>query len=205
MFSGVRSLRLRHRRLRYWWFVFSNETSLSFHLKNIFNTLFSPLFLGHLTQYQHNQDVAENKLSDQIIALLEHYKQKDPLGMPGKLVADPFPVPDSEQSLPMGSTLTTTDALAHGLSKFRIKNIALDVYQMLVRLNVCFKIHPDSISIDSFRSPIRWKLKLNSTKCALLATTPYHRCFRQPKVHFSWHWSTLWPLEMHRSLSKLME
>lgn len=86
------------------------------------------------TKDQHNQNVAENQLSTQIIALLEHYKQKDPLGMPGNLVADPFPVPDSEQSLPMGLTLTTINALAYGLSKFRIKNIALDLYQMLVRM-----------------------------------------------------------------------
>lgn len=85
------------------------------------------------TKIQHNRNVAESQISTQIIALLEHYKQKDPLGIPGNFIADPFPVPDSEQSLPMGSTLYTTGALAYGLSKFRIKNIALDVYQMVVR------------------------------------------------------------------------
>lgn len=37
--------------------------------------------------------MAENVLSNQIIALLEHYKQKDPLGIPGAPVPDPFPVP----------------------------------------------------------------------------------------------------------------
>lgn len=85
--------------------------------------------------------MAESQISLQIIALLEHYKQKDPIGMPGNLIADPFPVPDSSQSILMGSTLTTTGALAYGLSKFRIKNIALDVYQMLVRLKFSFNFH----------------------------------------------------------------
>lgn len=99
-------------------------------VKSVYSNFSS--FSDQITKDQHNRNVAESQLSTQIIALLEHYKQKDPLGMPGNLVADPFPVPDSEQSLPMGSTLTTTNALAHGLSKFRIKNIALDVYQMLV-------------------------------------------------------------------------
>lgn len=87
-----------------------------------------------MTKHHHNRDVAESKMSAQIIALLEHYKQKDPVGMPGNMVADPFSVPDSEQSLPMGFTLYTKNALAYGLSKFRIKNIALDVYQMMVRV-----------------------------------------------------------------------
>lgn len=82
---------------------------------------------------QHNQNVAESQISAQIIALLEHYKRKDPIGMPGNFIQDPFPVPDSEQSLPMASYLTTTNALAYGLSKFRVKNIAIDVYRMLVR------------------------------------------------------------------------
>lgn len=86
---------------------------------------------------QRNRNVAESQMSAQIIALLEHYKQTDPIGMPGDFIADPFPVPDSKQSLPMASTLTTTNALAHGLSKFRIKNIALDVHHMLVETLCC--------------------------------------------------------------------
>lgn len=40
----------------------------------------------------------------------------------------------------MASILRTTDALAYGLSKFRIKNIALDVYQMLVRTLFAYRI-----------------------------------------------------------------
>lgn len=39
----------------------------------------------------HNRNVAETELSAQIIALLEHYKQKDPVGLPGAPVPDPLP------------------------------------------------------------------------------------------------------------------
>lgn len=31
----------------------------------------------------HNKNVAENRLSSQIFALIEHYHQDDPLGIPG--------------------------------------------------------------------------------------------------------------------------
>lgn len=35
----------------------------------------------------HNQNVAESQLAAQIIALLEHYKQKDPVGLPNAPVS----------------------------------------------------------------------------------------------------------------------
>lgn len=35
--------------------------------------------------------MAESQISTQIIALLEHYKQKDPVGIPGNFIADPLP------------------------------------------------------------------------------------------------------------------
>lgn len=31
----------------------------------------------------HNKKVAENRLSSQIFAIIEHYHQEDPLGIPG--------------------------------------------------------------------------------------------------------------------------
>lgn len=79
----------------------------------------------------HNKKVAENKLSMQIIALLEHYKQKDPVGLPGAPVPDPFPIEDLSKSFAMGK-LTMKNTLAYGFSKFRIKHIELDVNALLV-------------------------------------------------------------------------
>lgn len=134
--DGMHKLRLQYECLWYRWFVIGNQLNqFILQLKNLFQATFSFLQIhsDQMTKEQHNQILAENQISAQIIALLEHYKQNDPIGMPGNLVPDPFPMPDSEQSLPMASTLTTTDSKAYGLSKFRIRNIAFDLYHMMVR------------------------------------------------------------------------
>lgn len=81
----------------------------------------------------HNKQVGESQLANQIVALLEHYKQKDPLGIPGAPIPDPFPVPDMKKSVGMG-TLTMKKTLAYGFSKFRIKSINFDVNKLLVSL-----------------------------------------------------------------------
>lgn len=70
-------------------------------------------------------------MSAQILALLDHYKQNDPLGIPNAPIPDPFPVPTTKQSVGMG-TLTMIDTFAHGLSKFRIKSINIDVKSLIV-------------------------------------------------------------------------
>lgn len=67
--------------------------------------------------------------------MLEHYKQKDPVGLPGAPVPDPLPVPYTKQSMGM-ATLTMKDASAYGLSKFRIKSVAFDVNQLMVKAEI---------------------------------------------------------------------
>lgn len=79
----------------------------------------------------HNKNMAENRLSAQIFALVEHYKQIDPVGLPGAPVPDPFTVPDVSKSIGMG-TLKMKNTMAYGLSKFRIKSLAFDVNQLMV-------------------------------------------------------------------------
>lgn len=79
----------------------------------------------------HNKNVAENRLSKQIFALIEHYKQADPVGLPGAPVPDPFAVPDVSKSIGMG-TLKMKNTLAYGLSKFRINSLSFDVNQLKV-------------------------------------------------------------------------
>lgn len=79
----------------------------------------------------HNKNVAENRLSTQIFALIEHYKKIDPIGLPGAPVPDPFIVQDVTKSLGMG-TLKMKNTLAYGLSKFRIQSLSFDVNQLMV-------------------------------------------------------------------------
>lgn len=91
------------------------------------------VFAEKLLNNVHNKNVAESRLAIQIISLLEHYKQKDPLGIPNTVstVPDPFPVPPIKKSIGMG-TLTMKDTMAYGFSKFRIKSVAVDVNQLTV-------------------------------------------------------------------------
>lgn len=76
-------------------------------------------------------DAAEKHLSEQIGALLEHYKQMDPLGIPGAPIPDPFQIPNTKQNM-LGQTLELTNSSAYGISKFRLKNIRLNVEAMTV-------------------------------------------------------------------------
>lgn len=89
------------------------------------------MFIEKFAKNGYSKNVAETELSSQIIALLEHYKQKDPLGLPGAPVPDPFPVPFIKQSVGMG-TLTMKNSSAYGLSKFRIKSVSVDVNELVV-------------------------------------------------------------------------
>lgn len=91
------------------------------------------IFAEKLYNSVHAKNAAEGHLAVQIISLLEHYKQKDPLGIPNTIstVPDPFPVPVIKKSIGMG-TLTMKDTMAYGFSKFRIKSVAVDVNQLTV-------------------------------------------------------------------------
>lgn len=86
------------------------------------------------SQDVHKLQMAESRMAKQIIALLEHYKNSDPLGVPDSVasVPDPFPVPPIKKTLGMG-TLHMREAQAYGFSKFRIKSVDFDVNQLLAK------------------------------------------------------------------------
>jgi Haemolymph juvenile hormone binding protein (JHBP) len=67
----------------------------------------------------------------QVLTLIEHYKQEDPVGIPGLPVPDPMPVPEIKKSLSL-ATLTMKNVLAYGLSKFRIKHVKTDLKDLNV-------------------------------------------------------------------------
>uniref|UniRef100_A0A1B6MI98 Lipid-binding serum glycoprotein N-terminal domain-containing protein n=1 Tax=Graphocephala atropunctata TaxID=36148 RepID=A0A1B6MI98_9HEMI len=93
-------------------------------------------------------DVRVNQLSEQVLAVLEHYKSPDPVGLPGAPIPDPMPIPDMQTSLTFG-TLTMKDQYVHGLSKFRIESgfsnladmevfigLSVDVIQVLGKYSI---------------------------------------------------------------------
>lgn len=75
--------------------------------------------------------VAESKMATQIIALLDHYKQNDPSGIPGAPIPDPFPVPPIKKAIGF-AMLSIKNAFAHGVSKFRLKKFRFDVNELTV-------------------------------------------------------------------------
>ncbi|XP_055916109.1 uncharacterized protein LOC129948969 [Eupeodes corollae] len=80
---------------------------------------------------EHNVQVTENRLAAQLFAVLEHYKQPDPVGLPDVPIPDPMKVPDMVKSLGMG-TLKMMNVQAHGLSQFRIKYLNVNLKEMKV-------------------------------------------------------------------------
>ncbi|XP_076279661.1 uncharacterized protein LOC143208762 [Lasioglossum baleicum] len=85
------------------------------------------------------KDIAlgEKRLGDHIRAILKHYQQEDPVGLPGAPIPDPMPVPDMTHSFSM-YTMNFKQVNVYGLSKFRIVNIEseLALMQVSVSLNI---------------------------------------------------------------------
>lgn len=73
----------------------------------------------------------EKKISEYIIAILEHFKQKDPVGMPGAPVPDPMDIPPFKHSISVG-TLNFKNVKVYGMSKFRLNRVKTDVANMEV-------------------------------------------------------------------------
>lgn len=74
-----------------------------------------------------------NRLSEQVAAVLEHYKSADPVGMPGAPIPDPMPVPEMKKDIPFSGTLTLKNQSVYGLSKFRIESAYSNLADMEVR------------------------------------------------------------------------
>ncbi|XP_034472719.1 uncharacterized protein LOC117780343 isoform X1 [Drosophila innubila] len=83
----------------------------------------------------HNIEASQNRLAAQFEAVLEHYKQKDPVGLPGANIPDPIDVPDMPKSLGV-ATLNMLNVKAYGLSKFRIASINADFKDMMVETGI---------------------------------------------------------------------
>ncbi|XP_049887820.1 uncharacterized protein LOC126382116 [Pectinophora gossypiella] len=73
----------------------------------------------------------EKKLSDQLLLILEHFKQPEPVGIPGADIPDPYSVPDMKQSLSF-ATLYFKNTAVYGISKFRIIYINAEIGAMEV-------------------------------------------------------------------------
>ncbi|KAK5639517.1 hypothetical protein RI129_012009 [Pyrocoelia pectoralis] len=75
--------------------------------------------------------LGEKKISEYVRAILEHYKQKDPVGIPGAPVPDPFDIPPFSHSFSVGK-MHFDKVKLYGLSKFRISHVTVDLAKMQV-------------------------------------------------------------------------
>ncbi|XP_030373338.1 uncharacterized protein LOC115623229 isoform X2 [Scaptodrosophila lebanonensis] len=90
---------------------------------------------GSDTNDEHNIEASKNRVAAQLEALLEHYKQPDPVGFPGAPIPDPMEVPDMKKSLGMAN-LNMMQVKAYGLSKFRIASLKANLKEMKVDAGV---------------------------------------------------------------------
>ncbi|CAH0562376.1 unnamed protein product [Brassicogethes aeneus] len=99
--------------------------------------LFLVNFTGHLLtqvppQVLGNQHVKQEKrISQQILDILEHYKQKDPVGIPGAPIPDPLDVPPIQRSISF-STIKMMNMKMYGLKNFRISSVKANIAKMEV-------------------------------------------------------------------------
>ncbi|KAG7199805.1 hypothetical protein KM043_000467 [Ampulex compressa] len=90
---------------------------------------------GQRKDASEETDIAtgERKLGDHIRAILKHYQQEDPVGLPGAPIPDPMPVPDMKHSFSM-YTMNFKRVQVYGLSKFRIERVESELALMQVRV-----------------------------------------------------------------------
>lgn len=84
---------------------------------------------------EHGKHTGETLISAQLFAIIDLYKQEDPVGLPGATVPDPMPIPEIKQSFSIAK-MHMKNVLAYGLSKFRIKFFTTELNTMKVQTAV---------------------------------------------------------------------
>ncbi|XP_050304371.1 uncharacterized protein LOC126741936 [Anthonomus grandis grandis] len=80
-----------------------------------------------------NATEEEKKLSEYILVILEHYKQQDPVGLPGAPIPEPLIIPQMNTSISVGvGRMSFKNIQLFGLKKFRIDHVTVNVAAMRV-------------------------------------------------------------------------
>lgn len=70
-------------------------------------------------------------LDAKIRKIVDHFKQDDPLGIPGVPIPDPKAIPDIEKDV-TGAKIILRDAQMYDMSKFRIDYVRTDLKDLKV-------------------------------------------------------------------------
>lgn len=94
--------------------------------------MFFVFYYIDVTEEQQRAALAkgEKKISEYILAVLEHYKQKDPVGLPGAPIPDPLDIPQMKKTSLTFAEMHMQNVKLYGLSKFRIKHVKIDLATM---------------------------------------------------------------------------
>lgn len=80
---------------------------------------------------EEEMDPVQKKTMEQILQILEHYKQEDPVGLPNAPVQDPMEIPDLSKFFSL-QKMEFKSVKVYGLSKFRIVHIRSNLADMEV-------------------------------------------------------------------------
>uniref|UniRef100_A0A182QKY9 Hemolymph juvenile hormone binding protein n=1 Tax=Anopheles farauti TaxID=69004 RepID=A0A182QKY9_9DIPT len=81
------------------------------------------------------QMAGDTMLSEQLFAIIDLYKEDDPVGLPGATIPDPMPIPEIKQSLSIAK-MHLRNVLAHGMSRFRIRFFRTELTTMSVQTQI---------------------------------------------------------------------
>ncbi|KAL0278680.1 UNVERIFIED_CONTAM: hypothetical protein PYX00_000431 [Menopon gallinae] len=84
---------------------------------------------------QEEVDPMERKIMEQIMQILDHYKQEDPVGLPNAPVQDPMEIPDLSKFFSL-QKMEFKSVKVYGLSKFRIVHIRSNLADMEVSVGM---------------------------------------------------------------------
>lgn len=73
----------------------------------------------------------QKQISEYVLAILEHYKQKDPVGIPGAPIPDPMDIPPLSHSFSVGR-MNFENVKVYSLSQFRVDHVTADLAAMQV-------------------------------------------------------------------------
>ncbi|KAB0801172.1 hypothetical protein PPYR_05526 [Photinus pyralis] len=75
--------------------------------------------------------LGEKKISEFVREIIEHYKQEDPIGIPGVPIPEPLDIPPLTHSFSVGR-MNFENVKLYGLPKFRIDHVTADLAKMQV-------------------------------------------------------------------------
>jgi len=83
------------------------------------------------------ETLKELSLDAKIRKIVDHFKQDDPLGIPGVPIPDPKAIPDIEKDV-TGAKIILRDAQMYDMSKFRIDYVRTDLKDLKVWVSITF-------------------------------------------------------------------